>query len=469
MLKPSLKCWVTPDAAGIALGIVQHGPAAFAAEIPGACHARLIPGNSCADASAQPNAMASATPAPSRKRFLIPLTSGRKYACDDGYATTVALMITIDFCDGNRFLAREARQSGRRRKTPPTATFMQQFARNPANSPDVAETFAQHQEKAKRFRGQLGAGRTAADRTAAAAAARHDGPAMTIRGPAGLVVANRSIAGWAAGVRPPPRRATAASRCRRPRWCRPRPSARSRSGAGSAGRRLWGRCRDRPLAAERLHPDDGADHVAVDIGVADAEPAEDVVDGVVDPAVDAEGQAVAGGGDLVEHRGRAGRPASARHAGSGRTPRASSRAGAVDLEGTRREEAAVLGAGRQRAAIDAAGPRAPSASAWRCSACRAVVVDDRADIGREQRRVADRAARPSRRPASAASGRRCRPARYSRRNAEQRWPALSKAEVSTSATTCSGSAERIDDHRVLAAGLGDQRHDRPGARAPARG
>ena len=62
------------------------------------------------------SAIASATPAPSRKRFLIPLTSGRKYACDDGYATTVALMITIDFCDGNRFLAREPRQSGRRRQ-----------------------------------------------------------------------------------------------------------------------------------------------------------------------------------------------------------------------------------------------------------------------------------------------------------------------------------------------------------------
>ena len=31
--------------------------------------------------------------------------------------------------------------------------------------------------------------------------------------------------------------------------------------------------------------------------------------------------------------------------------------------------------------------------------------------------------------------------RYSTRSAEQRWPALSKAEVSTSATTCSGSAD----------------------------
>jgi hypothetical protein len=95
----------------------------------------MLKKGSCADASAELNAMASATPAPSRKRFLIPLTSARKYACDDGYATTVAPMITIDFCDGNGFLAREARQSGRRRKTPPEATFVQQFAWNAANLP----------------------------------------------------------------------------------------------------------------------------------------------------------------------------------------------------------------------------------------------------------------------------------------------------------------------------------------------
>ena len=30
----------------------------------------------------------------------------------------------------------------------------------------------------------------------------------------------------------------------------------------------------------------------------------------------------------------------------------------------------------------------------------------------------------------------------------------------TSRVTCSGSADGVDDHRILAAGLGDQRHDR---------
>src|SRR6266446_10519875 len=56
-----------------------------------------------------------------------------------------------------------------------------------------------------------------------------------------------------------------------------------------------------PLAAERLHPHDGADHVAVDVAVADLEPLKDVAHGLVDAAVDARRQAVAGGGDLVEH------------------------------------------------------------------------------------------------------------------------------------------------------------------------
>jgi hypothetical protein len=43
-----------------------------------------------------------------------------------------------------------------------------------------------------------------------------------------------------------------------------------------------------------LNPDDGADHIAIDIGVADAQAVMDVTDGGFDPAVDAQSQAVAG-------------------------------------------------------------------------------------------------------------------------------------------------------------------------------
>ena len=99
------------------------------------------------------------------------------------------------------------------------------------------------------------------------------------------------------------------------------------------------------FAAEGLHPDDGADHAAVDVAVADPEPPENVAHGLVDAAVDAEGQAIAGRGDLVEHRIEpVGMPA---HDVEDRAEDLSREARrAVDLVGLRREEGAVLGAGR---------------------------------------------------------------------------------------------------------------------------
>src|SRR3984893_9872533 len=56
------------------------------------------------------------------------------------------------------------------------------------------------------------------------------------------------------------------------------------------------------FAAERLHADDGADHAAVDVAVADPEARQNVAHGLVDAAVDAEGEPVTGCGDLVEPR-----------------------------------------------------------------------------------------------------------------------------------------------------------------------
>jgi len=65
-----------------------------------------------------------------------------------------------------------------------------------------------------------------------------------------------------------------------------------RAGAGEA------------LATEGLHAYDGADHAAVDVDVADARGAHDVIDEALDAAMDAEGEAVAGVAqplqDLVE-------------------------------------------------------------------------------------------------------------------------------------------------------------------------
>src|SRR6185312_4166266 len=58
------------------------------------------------------------------------------------------------------------------------------------------------------------------------------------------------------------------------------------------------------LAAERLHADHRADLVAVDVAVADAGVAADVFHGVVDAAVHAQREAVAGGVDLLDHLGQ---------------------------------------------------------------------------------------------------------------------------------------------------------------------
>src|SRR5271168_357852 len=84
--------------------------------------------------------------------------------------------------------------------------------------------------------------------------------------------------------------ATARWRCRRRRWCR------SRRCAGCEAVQVMratglGAGAGEGFAAERLNADDGADHAAVDLAVADPLAREDVADGLVDAAVDAEGEA----------------------------------------------------------------------------------------------------------------------------------------------------------------------------------
>ena len=54
------------------------------------------------------------------------------------------------------------------------------------------------------------------------------------------------------------------------------------------------------LTTEGLHADDGADDVAVHVGVADVQAVGDALDGFVDAAVDAQRQAVAGIGDAAQ-------------------------------------------------------------------------------------------------------------------------------------------------------------------------
>jgi hypothetical protein len=56
----------------------------------------------------------------------------------------IRFMITIDYCDGNRFLARQRRQSGPPSKTLPSAAFAQQWGFEAAKERTPGETFAQH-------------------------------------------------------------------------------------------------------------------------------------------------------------------------------------------------------------------------------------------------------------------------------------------------------------------------------------
>src|SRR5712691_559908 len=105
-----------------------------------------------------------------------------------------------------------------------------------------------------------------------------------------------------------------------------------------------------PLAAKRLRPDDGADHVAIDIAIADAEPAEDMAHRLADSAMDAEGQRIAGGGDLVDYRVEPIGPP-AHHMQDRPEHLALEASRRIDLEGARREEAAVLGPCRQLALV----------------------------------------------------------------------------------------------------------------------
>ena len=56
------------------------------------------------------------------------------------------------------------------------------------------------------------------------------------------------------------------------------------------------------LAAEGIYPDHGADHIAVDVGIAHPGMVEDIPGEAVDAAVHTQGQAETGGIDLLQYR-----------------------------------------------------------------------------------------------------------------------------------------------------------------------
>ncbi len=165
-----------------------------------------------------------------------------------------------------------------------------------------------------------------------------------------------------------------------------------------------------------------------------------VRDRLVEPGVQAEGQAVARGVDCVEQRVQLPRADSAGRAARGRTPRARCRRWqsiSMMVGATNVPCAHTL---RAAAALDTAKPLSRMAATWRSMPSRASAeitgptsVDSRSGLPTASSAIA---------PFSMASVRSAMSScRQSTRSAEQRWPAESKADSSTSPTTCSASAE----------------------------
>jgi len=133
----------------------------------------------------------------------------------------------------------------------------------------------------------------------------------------------------------------------------------------------------------------------------------------------------------------------------------------VDLKGAGREESAVLGPGRQHALVEQPSVAYhPLGMLFEGVSCGG--IDDRTDIGRDQRRVADRQLRH-------------RPLQHDQQpvgdvglqvEQPQRRAALPRTLEGRGQDIDDdllGKRRGIDDHRVLSAGLGDQRDDRPEA------
>src|SRR3989454_3239718 len=218
-----------------------------------------------------------------------------------------------------------------------------------------------------------------------------------------------------------------------------------RAGAGEA------------LAAEGLHSNYGADHAAVDVDVADARGTHHLVDEALDAAVDAEREAVAGAAQPLQH-----------------LPQVAS------LEKTHMQDRAEDFGPRQLIELELECDwsnvialdfqlglsNQPGTAAELLDVAQQRVarggVDDRADVGVGLGRVADfqlgEGAREELQQARRAAG-------VDEQDARRRAALACALEGGDHAVVDDLLGERrgVDDHRVVAAGFGDERHDRPRA------
>ena len=209
------------------------------------------------------------------------------------------------------------------------------------------------------------------------------------------------------------------------------------------------------MAAEGLHADDRADQVAVDVDVAGGDAFGDQRDGLVDARVQSEGERVARVVDGVHERLEIGAPVT-QHVQHRAEHLALHLGDVADLDERRRHEGAARRRSRQRQLLDAA-----AAGAHRFDVALDVLLglarDDRADVGGEAIGIVDD--------------------EFAQRAPEHDEHALGdvllQAQDAQRRAALAGAVERggehvadhllgqrrgIDDQRVLAAGLRDQRH-----------
>ena len=205
-----------------------------------------------------------------------------------------------------------------------------------------------------------------------------------------------------------------------------RAGAATAAAAHRAVRRLWDRFRQ-AMAAERLHAHHGADHVAVDVLVAGGARRDRPLDRLVDATVHTEGQAEAGIVHRSNHRLHVVAPI-AQHMQDRAEHLAGQVGDGVDLDrsAARRCRASVSPPKRRPVDVMASCPHAldvlvgvPAAHLgdhWPTSTVR------RSGLPRPSSAIAPLSIGTTRSAMSSC--------RQSRRSAEQRWPAESKADVS---------------------------------------
>src|SRR5437016_5195137 len=218
-----------------------------------------------------------------------------------------------------------------------------------------------------------------------------------------------------------------------------------RAGAGEA------------FAAEGLHSNYGADHAAVDIDVADARGAHHFIDEAVDAAVDAEREAVAGVADPLQDFLKIASPVKT-HMQDRAEDFGPRQLIELELEG---DWSNVIPLDFQLSLSNQSGTAAELLDVAQQRVARGG-VDDRADVGVRLGRVAD----------FQLGERASEELQHARRAAGvDEEDALRRAALACAleggdhdvVDDLLGERRGVDDHSVVAAGFGDERHDRPRA------